>query len=745
MAELTTDGINLLDKLYNLRGEESIITTSIDSEIKSIISSKEETERIKREQEIEKTNLEQELSNFTIQASNFLNTFSKFDDESFKALNAIGINIELGTLVNKVNFSIPKYEEDMTSKINNSNNIITEQNSNLNQLENNLADARYRMSDAEDKKERLNNLLNDILVNKDDSYNRSYVKKILDDLGTFNDEEMTTLEFLILFPERGLYEYEDKYKNRPDKQKITIEKPQVTKTIIEKPVVPTPIIEKQEIVEEKATPVIEEVKRPIVEEPKTPVIEEKKTSIIVENSDDEEVEINFEAALDPIIAEQTIDIKSPIIKEPIINPFLEVDTKSSLEIKNPIIKEETEKEDNSIATYLNSIGLNESIFNAKSLKLLEMVPRNTIKLNNETLKSIDFSKENLAKNDNGYMLLTDKELSQKINYLRGKGINDKTIKKELEAGNFQESFQDLQNKIDALKENGIEITEENIGILKLDVARYYDNVDILNKAGIELDEKEARNYKALLSKIPFVKEDTNILKDYLIKIVRKNGKYALDIFWNNPIELSQNIDELVENNLEKLIESTPEVLGKKTENILKMVKYCHEHNLPLIDDESQSLYFKYTYDYAEFKKLFKDANLPLVVSKEENNQNLENLLNNEIAKNFVTYLNESYLDDNNFDYKDITKMSTYNNIINKLNTYIGLNAKSGNTYEMNGIYISKNKIERNVAFIIRNMQKNNINVEGLELYIVLVSALYNLRLNANDMGILLNNYLGNNR
>ncbi|MCM1440501.1 MAG: hypothetical protein NC131_15075, partial [Roseburia sp.] len=55
-------------------------------------------------------------------------------------------------------------------------------------------------------------------------------------------------------------------------------------------------------------------------------------------------------------------------------------------------------------------------------------------------------------------------------------------------------------------------------------------------------------------------------------------------------------------------------------DILRMIKYCHEHSLPLIDDESQSLYFKYAYDYAEFKKLFRDANLPVIVSKEENNQ-----------------------------------------------------------------------------------------------------------------------------
>ena len=124
MADLTQEKLRLLDRLYNLRGDESIVTTSIQSRIDDIISSTDETERVKREQEGIKTDLESELNTFTKQATSFLEAFSKYDNDSFEALNAVDVNIELGSLVQKLQDEKPRHENQLNEKISDTEKII---------------------------------------------------------------------------------------------------------------------------------------------------------------------------------------------------------------------------------------------------------------------------------------------------------------------------------------------------------------------------------------------------------------------------------------------------------------------------------------------------------------------------------------------------------------------------------------------------------------------------------------------
>lgn len=717
MADLTQDKIRLLDRLYNLRGDESIITTSIQSKIDNIISEAEETERIKREHEGIKTDLESELKTFTNQATSFLETFSKFDNSSFKALNAVDIDLELGDIVSKLKEAQPRHEEHLSSKISDIKNEIINNEEKIKLLSTDRKEEEEKLQNAENVKSKLNNLLDDILVNENDSYNRGYIKKILNELEVFDEEETSELEFLILFPEKGLTEYVNNYKDREDKFIPIFDEENKEEKIIE--------INNYDITEEDSK---EEKEEPVFE----PVSEENEEEI-----EDEKDSENEEPIFTPVIEEKEEDIITLYNEE----KEDEESSEESFEIKAEDIKIEEENEvepteevkDNNLIEFFKSLNVEIDSIEESVTNILNNTDKDLIKKNIEQLKAIDFTNDELFTKVDNYMYLTDKELSQKINFLRSKGVNDKNIRKEFVSGNLIYDLETLQSKFETLKNNNIDISDNNLSILELNVANYFDNIEKLNKAGIELDEKESRNYKEVLSVINHIDEDTEILKNYLIKIVRKNGKYAVDALWNNPIELSMSIDSLLENDLEKLIESNPEVLGKNAETILKVVKYCEDNNIPVFDEDNQNVFYKYIYDYEEFRKLFAQAELPKVISHKDNNDSIISNIKNDMTRKLIETLDENYSKDKfNTINLDPTTNDKYSKIITNALDTLKAEQVSGNIYKMNNLLVSKNKLERNVKIIVDVLAKDGESLEGLEKNILLIAALYNQRL-TNDV------------
>ena len=70
-----------------------------------------------------------------------------------------------------------------------------------------------------------------------DSYNRAFIKGKLEKLNYFSDDEICTLEMLILFPEQGLSEFDKQYKEGKV-DSISVEEPKIN------------VIEEKETVEE---------------------------------------------------------------------------------------------------------------------------------------------------------------------------------------------------------------------------------------------------------------------------------------------------------------------------------------------------------------------------------------------------------------------------------------------------------------------------------------------------------------
>lgn len=217
MSKLTQEKIDVLDKLYNIKGDKSVVTEVIKAKIEKkeadITTTSLEYNNIV-EQQME---LERELQVFVEQTDKFLATFSTFDNMSFASFQAIGIDLALGDTLATLRQKAPGHEDNLEERIRTLKKeaeLLTEK---IAAIEEKKEEFVVALNSAEEAKEKLNDLIEDILRNDNDAYPRKYVKDVLENLCYFTAQEISMLEFLILFKEEGLVEYDESYATRGNK------------------------------------------------------------------------------------------------------------------------------------------------------------------------------------------------------------------------------------------------------------------------------------------------------------------------------------------------------------------------------------------------------------------------------------------------------------------------------------------------------------------------------------------------
>jgi len=725
MSELTQEKVQLLSKLYNLKSEDSIIINGIlDEQSKNSANKKEKEEKLSQTTD-DKNNEVETLNNFESQATTALEQFGTFNNDSFSLLSLVGVKFSFGDQLELLRKEKDNFIETTKEKIANYEEQINTINDEITQLDDESKDIANNLANAKQQKEKLASLLDDILNNGNDSYNRGYVRNILEGFNYFSQDEENSLELLILFPEQGLLEYDSKklYESpmsfKPEEPKeieknIDNDEPSIIVKEEEK-TIPEIVIEndKDENIVPSITPEYKEEKE---EEPViVPIITEESTDNGIFEKNNEEIKgfndnldgypsfDEFLARADEQYKKQEENTESPIIS-PIEEPKEEPEKIiSALDKKASELPEENRD---------------------RIIELIEASDAN-VKANYDMLKVLELTDNQIfTLQPNDYLYLTDKELVSKITLLRGNGINDKAIKEELIAGNFVSSLDEMKERLNTLKKIDNEVTENNISQIQNDLNRCEKNIDILKENGIDLEKKEIENYMYLLSNCDQIQSQINYLKDYSIKLVRKNGKYALEAFWKSPKKLAIDIDDLLEADLENLIEAYPEVLGKNCETIQRRIKYCLENDIPVVDENNQNVFYKYIYDEVDFNKSFGNVELPKIKSFEETNTTLKDEVNNDLVVELNNYYNDEKDQDIELDEDAFKKLDS---IINDITSTIKCNLDDL-TYKNDEMIISKNKIERNAAVLVSALSKQDKKIDGLEKEIIIVAALYNTRL-----------------
>ncbi len=749
MAKLTQKTMLLLDKLYNLKGDDNLILQEINSKIEGVRNSIASTDEQIRSLGEEKEAKSQDLLVFTTQQDAFLTAFSGVGEDTFAALKNIGVDVNIASMVSAVAQKAPNYMRDSQAEIDGIETSIEESKTHKSELENELEELNYSKTKASSDREALVSLMEQSLSSDEterESLPTKYVKDILNRFEVFDSEEVSTLTKLIMFPEDGLIDYDKEY---PERLASGLAGTADTMEAEEAEMTTSPEDELNDLMNsdkvKKETSVEDVIEPEITRIFETPIREEK----LGENPSQEVAEsIEIYDKRDKEEPTSIIDLTS-------LNHGEEPETEPEIE---PVTEPEVEPKEDSIKDYLESLGMDINKFYeendkeeniAELMNKLTITDRSLIANNYETLKSIN-AEVAAYRYRRGHSYLADKELSQKLTVLRSKNISEKSLKTLLEQANsgLREDLETIEIRFRAAEELGTPITDEHIDLLGRDLARLANNMQLLKADEINIDEKEKRNFEYILTNSEFIGADLEVLKNYLINITRSNDKYALNVFVKDPYDLLTDIDNIIENNLEDVLSTNPEVLAERNGSFVERVRYFEGLGKPILDTTGRNNYAPYiTSSMEAMKECGGKLNIPMSLTEEDVNPSIPRIIGNENTVSSIVDILDGYYKGRT-DFKDFelspTATEGFTRLMDMFEQKYHAERVTKYAYKVGEEFISKLKLERHLKVIVTSLEKNGGSIDGVEHEILLTAMLYNHRQDEQSLRKMVETCLGFN-
>lgn len=397
MKNLNSEMKSLLDKLYNLRGEDSALLVSMEKEREDAIKTKERTFKQTAELQEKLSKLESEGRILAKEGENFKNALQMIrKDEFVNVLKELNISFDPNELKKELDEKLPKTLNEFASEKETAEKELVTAKDEMNKATTKIEELGIRKDEALKNQEMLNRYFS-LALEGNISITRDELTSLLAKFN-FNDDEQREAAKLIMFPEDGLFEYENELKNRQSGKSIS--------------------------------DVFKEAK-------------ENLDSIVVEN---------------PVIEpEKTEDFNFDFMKD--ITPFAQKEDSQKLEVKenkSETLKEEPKTEDitkEKLINVLTSLGFDYLDFTSNDFeKILENYDEETIKNNAEYIKSLNISLDFFSDN---IELLYDKEMKEKIEKLTsvGKLPQDIYLNPNIL---IKYDLNGLNNAIDLLSQSGLE-------------------------------------------------------------------------------------------------------------------------------------------------------------------------------------------------------------------------------------------------------------------------------------------------
>ncbi len=409
MKTLSNEVKNLLDRLYNLRGEDSIILTKMNKEREDAIETQERTKNEKEVllQEIER--LSQDEKTLAEEGEKLTSVLSSINRDDFaNVLERLNLDFEPALLNEKVNSMLPNTISEIVSEKDAASKKLEEVETEMNNAITKVEELGIRKDEALSNQAKLNEYF-DLALSGNINITRDAITSLLDKFD-FSENDSREAAKLLMFPEDALYEYDasqkssDKQSGKTISEVIAEAKQESKDQIFDAPVQP----EKVEIKNEK--------------EEEIPNINEVKESV------------NEKPVLEDIFSQVIDQIEVPIQEE-------------------QVNVEDNKSEKEKLLQLLDENGLNKFNFKDEDLKkIMENYDKDTLVKNVNTLK---YNKINLDILKDNYSLLYDKELDEKINKLLSLGKEAKDISL-MPSVLTKYDLQGLNNTINVLQISGLD-------------------------------------------------------------------------------------------------------------------------------------------------------------------------------------------------------------------------------------------------------------------------------------------------
>ena len=167
MAESKQNVTILLDRLYNLKGEDNVLIRETEERIEAVLARIANIEATIAGAQAEQEEQERGLSMFLQQKSLFETAFEGLTDETFSALSRIDVNLEMGTMLAQVQEKSPAFIEGLRNTIEGIKNDIIGYNSELDMANEELTNLRGQLVIHNEQRAQLVSLLEQSLSNED--------------------------------------------------------------------------------------------------------------------------------------------------------------------------------------------------------------------------------------------------------------------------------------------------------------------------------------------------------------------------------------------------------------------------------------------------------------------------------------------------------------------------------------------------------------------------------------------------
>lgn len=212
MKMLTAEITKLLDKLYNLRGEDSVILSKMDAE-------KNKAEETKSRTATEKTTLQDRIENLVEEerilaeeGEKLVSTLSKIKTDDFKiVLEKLKVDFNPDKLSEEVNTMLPKTIDKVKEDIESAKKELVTVEAEMNTAIATIEELVIRKDEALSNQARLNEYF-ELALNGNINITRDSITSLLEKFD-FTEDEQREAAKILMFPEDALYDYEKKLKN----------------------------------------------------------------------------------------------------------------------------------------------------------------------------------------------------------------------------------------------------------------------------------------------------------------------------------------------------------------------------------------------------------------------------------------------------------------------------------------------------------------------------------------------------
>ncbi len=408
MKALSNEVKNLLDRLYNLRGEDSVILTKMNKEREEAI---ETQERTKNEKEVllkEIDRLSEDEKTLAEEGEKLTSVLSSINRDDFaNVLERLHLDFEPAALNEKVNSMLPDTIAGIVSEKDSASKKLEEVETEMNNAITKVEELGIRKDEALSNQAKLNEYF-ELALSGNINITRDAITSLLDKFD-FSENEGREAAKLLMFPEDALYEYDATLKSG-DKQS--------GKTISE---------------------VIAEAKQ------------ESKEQIFDAPVQTEKVELKEEIKED---ASNTSEVQESVNEKPILEDiFSQVINEIEIPHEETQKVEDSQSEKEKLLKTLDENGLNTFNYKDEDLKkIMEHYDSETLSNNVNALKSNKIDLKILKDN---IELLYDKELTQKIEKLLSLGKVAKDISL-MPSVLTKYDLQGLNNTINVLQISGLD-------------------------------------------------------------------------------------------------------------------------------------------------------------------------------------------------------------------------------------------------------------------------------------------------